>query len=106
MKYFYSTLIAVTLSTSLMAKENAEDAADEYLELKDVVIIESSNQVTTLQDIVTSMGIKPEHFRTQYALPTEEERQDLKMRSYPIVVWENPQTISNPNPPANRNGKE
>lgn len=97
MKYFCLTFILL-FATATSANDLTIKSVD------DVIIIESNKETTTLGDLMSAMGIKQEDFETEYKLPTKHEREDLRMESYPIVIWENPQEIKNPNPPANRTG--
>jgi len=100
MKHFCSmlTLLFVTAASA----DNQDDLTIKSID--DVIIIESNEDTTTLGDLMSAMGIKQEDFVTEYKLPTKHERESLRMESYPIVIWENPQEIKNPNPPANRSG--
>jgi len=98
MKTFYTAVIAVLASSPVMANESSVEDKD-FKSLSNTILIKDEKGTLTLQDIVLSMGLKPSDFSTQHSLPTDKERKALKSSAHPIVVWENPQEIENPNPP-------
>lgn len=106
MKSFYVTIISLLFASVALANEQDASDKQDFETLSDVVLIETDSSKLTLQSLAISMGLSSSDFQTKYKKPTKKELEDLHMRSFPIVVWENPQEIENPHPPANRDGNK
>jgi hypothetical protein len=76
--------------------------ADNKKPTDEVVLFESNESVYTLADMAKALDIEASDFETKYKHPSEAEYKDRELEANPIIIWQNPQAIKNPNPPANR----
>lgn len=92
----------LALFSSIQAKADAMPVAKDFESLSSVVVTQTDEDTFTLQDLALSMGLSHDDFQTDFKKPTEQEREDLHMESYPIIMWRNPFVIPYHSPYANR----